>query len=454
MPPTAADDRPTGRPLARLAATLGLGVLLVPALSPGQPPRPAPNLPPAPTGPNLIAFPAGQPPGKNGDKADPRPVLSLAECVAIALERQPALRAARESQQASLAGQRGLNNIGRVGQAVSPDLEVRKEQAARGQIAVAADIQKVHNEVVYDVTRLYYTIVYARQQQQIADDIVAQLEVIIKAAKEQLKLPRPGDINQAKIDVMEIGLAKARGLQGRAATGQRQAYAALREVMAVDRNFPFRVQDEGLPLMSVQVPVTAEDVILMALTRRPEMALAAAGVDAFRLEVYAQARIPFRRSVPTLASGSDIHARQIPQGSREENYRPEAIAPEMPVQLVGSKYDRVCRAMAYSQRAEAVYEKARNLIALEAENGFYTLEQAAARVTATRVGYLASQDLKDRVREQFAEPNSPKDQLLQGYVAASQGESDYVEAVFQYILALAALERITAGGLKPAFPGR
>src|SRR5262249_42839163 len=132
----------------------------------------------------------------------------------------------------------------------------------------------------------------------------------------------------------------------------------------------------------------------------------------------------------------------------------EAIAPEMPVQLVGSKYDRVCRAMAFSQRADAVYEKAHNLITLEAENGFYVLEQAAERVVLARAGFESSQDLKDRVLENFADPKSPKDDLLRGYVVATKGESDYVDAVFQYVLALAALERITAGGVKPAFPGR
>ena len=108
MPPTAA--RGFRRPLARLAATLGLGVLLIPTLSPGQPPLP--DLPPPP-GPNLLAFPAGRPPAKDNGKADPRPVLTVGECVAIALERQPALRAVRDSQQASAAGQKGLNNIGR-----------------------------------------------------------------------------------------------------------------------------------------------------------------------------------------------------------------------------------------------------------------------------------------------------------------------------------------------------
>ena len=60
----------------------------------------------------------------------------------------------------------------------------------------------------------------------------------------------------------------------------------------------------------------------------------------------------------------------------------------------------------------------------------------------------------DRTREGFDNPNAEKDRLMLGYAQAAEGSSEYVEAVFQYLLALAALERVTAGGVKPAFPCR
>lgn len=450
--PSIVVSRSATRITVGVVAALGFTAVLIPAVGRGQPPGDAHA---RSVGPELVSVPVRGEQGKeNAADADNRPRLTLGQCIAIAFERQPSLKAVQASQNSSSAGQTALHNIGRVGQTLSRDLPVRKEQAARGQIATAADIQKVRNEIVYDATRLYYTVIYARQQQQIADDVVFKLVELIRLAEIQIEQKMPGDITRAKIDTMKIGLAKAKTLQLQARTGEQRAYAGLREVMAVDRSFVFRVADDELPLMAQKAPLTVDEVIAMALARRPEMALAAAGVDAFRLEVYAQARIPFRRTVPTFASGSDIHGRPIPQGSRDENYRPEAIAPEMPVQLVGSKYDRVCKAMAHSQRADAVYEKARNLIALEAENGFLTFEQSADRVAIAKDEFLVSMNLKDRVLEQFAEARSPKDQLMQGYVLASQGEADFVDAMYQYILTLAALERITAGGVKPDFPGR
>jgi hypothetical protein len=192
----------------------------------------------------------------------------------------------------------------------------------------------------------------------------------------------------------------------------------------------------------------------MALERRPELALAAAGVDAFRLEVYAQGRLHFRRSVPTLAAGADIHAQEVPMAVRTlKDYRPGAIPPEMPTQLVGTKFDRVCRAMAFSQRAESVYEEARNLVVLEAESAFYDMELARQRLGWAKDKHTYGKSLTTYVDENFKEQRD-KDVMLQLFVAGSRAQSDYIEAVYQYLLTLAAIERVTAGGVCPKFPGR
>jgi outer membrane protein TolC len=443
--------------LCRVAVVLGVVLVLVPERGGGQ--QPAPVAPTVPA-PRLPAVGATIQPPAAGDQPNENakiPELSLGECIAIAVERQPSLKAVQASQRATLAGQQALNNIGRIGSALSPDLPIRKQQSSRGVVAAAADVQKIHNEVVHDVTRLYYTVVYARQQEQLAEDVVAQIEAFVKIAEEQLKSRNPGDMTKAKLNAMVIGQSKAKRLQATAQIGVKQAEAALREVMAVqDGTFPFRVKDQELPVMAQNVELTRQMVVDMALCRRPELALAAAGADAFRLEVYAQGKIPFRRAVPTLASGSDIHDRLLPPGSRDpgREYRPEPIPPSMPPQLVGNKTDRVARAMEYSQRADAVYEKARNLMILEAENTYFTFELGGKRVAAAKTAFDAAKDQMERIREGFDNPKAAKDQLLMAYGQAAEAQSEYIEAVYQYLLALAALERVTAGGVRPAFPGR
>lgn len=435
----------------RMTAALGLAVCAVPAA--GQ--QPAPTLPtiPAPGVPVPTAARQQPLPEPKTDVAR----LTLGECIAIAVEKQPALRAVRSSQDATNTGQRALNNIGRIGSLLSPDLPIRKQQSERGVIAAAADVQKLHNELVQDVTRLYYTVVYVRQQEEFANRVVAKMQEFIQIAKDLLESTTPGDMTPLKLHLMKLGLADTLILQAKANAGVKQAEAALREAMSVqDCGFEFRVADEELPIMAQNVTLTKEQVVEMALARRPELALAAAGADAFRLEVYAQGALRFRRAVPTLGSASDIHSRLLPPGSRDpdKDYRPEPIPPEMPPQVVGSKQDRVDRVLAYSHRADAVFEKARNLIILEAEKSFYDYERASKQLSASKEANDEAMKALDLISKQFSEPKAPKDLLLMGFAKSSQAIANHFESTFNYLQTLAALERVTAGGVRPAFKGR
>jgi hypothetical protein len=386
------------------------------------------------------------------------PELSLGECIAIALERQPSLKAAHASQATSETGYRALMNFGTVGTIISPDLEIRKQQAQRGLAASAGEYQKAHNEVIQDVTRMYYTAVYAKQQGVIANDMVGVLERLVDLIRKILDSKTPpeqlGGLDTRKLRVVEMGVITAKKLRLKATEGRKQALAALRQVMAVDESsFPFRVKDFELPIMAQQVPITKALVVEQALCRRPELALAAAGVDVFRLEVYAQGKIPFKRVVPTFASGADLHSRDIPQAIRTKEYRPGGIIPEMPTQLVGSKYDRVARAMNFCQKAEAVFESAHSLVTLEAENAFFEFELANENLILAKEQLDLAFDFLKRTHEQ-AESTKDKTVIVQAEITVAKVQSDYVEAVFDHLLSLAALERITAGGIRPAFPGR
>ena len=391
-------------------------------------------------------------------KSDGGPELSLGECVTIALQRQPALRAVLESTAAVEAGYKALINTGTAATLVSPDLDVRKQQAMRGRMATSAEYQKLHNEVVQDVTRLYYTAVYAQQQHELATRFVARLDTLIQITDEYLKTApaaelKESGLNTLKLQLMKKGLGDARRLQAEARFGREKALAGLREVMAVDaRTFPFQIKDKALPVMSRNA-LTRDRVAELALDRRPELVLAAAGVDAFRLEVYAQGKIPFKRVAPTLALGTDIHAKEIPAPNRGTDYRPGGILPEMPPQLVGSKYDRVCRAMAFARRAEALYDKARNLILLEAETAYIDFALASEQLAIATEQFELSKQMQKQARD-AAEVTKAKDQLVLVEMQAAQAQSGYFEAVHKYLLALAALERVTAGGIWSDFPER
>lgn len=454
----------------------GLILSLQTAGAAGEPPAVSPALAvtptiPAPQAPtthhirfqNLVPIVADK--DKNGKVEMPPvvvetgPFMSLGECVAVALERQPSLKAALASSAATERGYHALLQLGTPATLLSPDLEIRKQQAQRGLAASAAEYQKAHNEIVQDVTRLYYSAVYAKQAETVASHLGSQLEELTKLAWEILKNepdPKKLDgLNRGKILAMEIGIREVHQRQAEARIGRQQALAALRQVMAVDeKTFPFRVKDTELPLMAQKVPITKDLVVEQALCRRPELAMASAGVDAFRLEVYAQGKIPFKRKVPTFGSGADIHSKDIPQAIRTtKEYRPGGVSLELPPQLIGSKFDRVCRAMAFSQRADAVFESARSLVTLEAENGYFEFEFATEKLKFQKEKLDLALDIQKSAQEN-AQNIKDKSVIVQAEVLAARSQADYLESVLQHLLSLSALERITAGGIQPAFPGR
>ncbi|MDY3551110.1 TolC family protein [Gemmata sp. JC717] len=445
----------------RLAAGFLPLTVMLGAASARQPVLPTvPQPVPAPRGHAVLAqVPLPAPVPVEAARGEAGPELSLGECVSIALARQPSLRAVLESTAAVEIGYKSLSNFGTAATLFSPDVDVRKQQAKRGLMATSAEYQKLHNELVQDVTRMYYTAVYAKQQQELANRVVLRLDNLIEIGREYLKTApaqelKESGFNTLKLQMMENGLYEAKKLQIDARIGRERALAGLRELMAVDaRTFPFRIKDQALPVMVQEVPLTMTRVAELALERRPELVLAAAGVDAFRLEVYAQGKIPFKRATRTFVSGADIHAKEIPATNRGADYRPGGIIPEMPPQLVGSKYDRVCRAMAFAQRAEAVYDKARNLILLEAETAYLDFDQAARRLEIATEQFALSKRIQEQARA-VAEFTKSKDQLVLAEVEASRAQSGYFEAVHRYLLALAALERVTAGGIWPKFPDR
>jgi outer membrane protein TolC len=244
------------------------------------------------------------------------------------------------------------------------------------------------------------------------------------------------------IDLLQLRLVEA-------STGVDRALAALREAMGVRYDTPLPLVLEDFPPADREVD--RETIVQMALTRRGEMAQAGAAAALAELEVCAQntgCLVPFKF---TFAAAADIHSRQIPQGQTNGAYRPAATGIEMPTTLVGHKADRVARAREFSNRAGAVVEKTHNLVALEAEDAFYKWKATDAQVKTLRESTAKSTKLADLITRDFDNGKVSGEDYLRARTLEDQTQSQYNEAVFHYTLALAALERVTAGGFVPSY---
>lgn len=377
------------------------------------------------------------------------PVYGVAECIQIAYERQPALAAARASLQAKQAARDGLSQP-RLLYLFAPDINLRRQQSCKGVSAATAELMQAEHDTAYAVTRTYYTAIYARLQYDVAAGMVSKLQLDRADLKRLVDAADP-NYTAPMLDRLDIAIGLAQAKQQEADEGMRRALAALREAMGMGLECSsFQLADLSLP--DPYIKIEKCDIINLALSRRGEMMQVLMAADVVRLEIDAQGRHWLRPLVGTFASGADIHATQVPPGIRNGDYRPGAVGPEMPVNLAGPRSARVEQARAYSDRADAVVNKTRELVALEAEDAYYKWEESSRKVGFTRD---ASNKAKKYVRQLEEDKAagakiSPED-LTTNRILAAQASVAFNEAMFYQVLALANLERITAGGFSAGF---
>jgi hypothetical protein len=384
-------------------------------------------------------------------------VLNLAECLQIGYDKQPSLVAARASLAAAQDQQTALDNLARspAGLLV-PDLAIRRQQACIGVEIAEASVRQTEQQVKYNITRLYYTVVYARAQLQVADEVAQVFGLYQGLVGDAIKQKgAPKDWTSATVDRLVVYRGLAENKKEEAADGINRALSALKEAMGSCEDID--IQAKELPELSARL-VKCE-IVAMADALRPELVMAAKFVDLTNLEVEAQGKHRMPGQIATFAQAGDIHARQIPQDRSNADYHPGGIPPEMPATLVGSRTMRMERAKDFSARAAAVSEKTRKLIILEAENAYFEANELRNRIegptdptTGKRIG-----GLRDAARAggRMVE-ETPKDvaglqkvkieDLLTNLVLGSQARGQYNEALWRSILALASLERVTAGG--------
>lgn len=377
--------------------------------------------------------------------------LTLAECLRIALEQQPALAAQRASLAAAEEGYRGALQV-KVPVFLARDLPLRRKQACLGVTIAAAGLNQAEWQTLYAVTRTYFGIVYARLQLRVLDDLVNSLRFYEERVRDLVaKGESPKDWTTSTVDKITIYLQLAEGRRAEALRGIDRATAALREAIGLPPETPVRIAEETLPVP--KVTPNRDEIVALALARRGEMAQVVTAASVAELEVEAQGKSCWPLA-STFASAADIHAHPVPQGISNHEYRPGATGLEMPPNLGGPRASRVEHARDLSARAAAVVDKTRNLIALEAEDMYYKWEEASRRVPQSQAAEQAGSRLAKNTREDFRAAQRVKiEDILTNEALAAQAAAAYNEALYNLVVAVADLQRVTAGGFDAGFGG-
>jgi len=387
--------------------------------------------------------------------------MTLDQCLELGFRHQPAIDAARASLNAAITGQNSLNRL-LIPRLFTPDYRIRKEQACHGVTIAGAGLTQAEWETRYSITRNFYTVQYIRAQERVVTDVLNNLDIGLKRAKKLYESGDP-DVRITKIDLetIQIQFGIVKGKLSQVKNGNQKAFAALREAMGLGHDYPLEIAAVDLPKAYEVTKVKTKDgeenvynpvfnlserkseLITSALANRPELAQAATANRITSLEVQAQLKKRGWRHM-TFAMASDIHAKQIPQGIFNNEYRPGAIGLEMPPMLVGRMNDRAQRASDYDQRANAVVEKTTNLVTLDVEAQFLKWQEAAEEIKEFMEILPIAVALPDKVQKL-----QPKDftgpALVQANVTSVMVRTQLNDALHMHALALVGLERATAG---------
>jgi outer membrane protein TolC len=372
----------------------------------------------------------------------PSQTLDLATCIHLALERQPRIAAQQATLTASQDGREALEKL-HFPAGLDPEIPVRRRQAALGVTAAAAGLEQDQRDAAYAVARTYFTVLYAREQERIARGVVDRNGATRDAAQRGLDAGA-ADLTSADVNRATVyqRLAETRRIQ--ATSGVKRALAALKEAIGLEPECLLDVPPGRLPEPDVRP--NRDEVVVSALARRGEMIQAGIFAQVVCLEIEAQGTSVLQR-MQTFAAGTDIHARPVPQGVRSSEYRPGAVAPEMPGLLAGNRSERVQHTRALYARAGAMVATTRNLIALEADDAFLRWEEASQQADAARGAADSGDKLANEQNRDFIAGLKVKvDEVVNAQVVAAMARSQYNEFLYQQVLALADLERVTAGG--------
>jgi outer membrane protein TolC len=374
------------------------------------------------------------------------PVLNLADCLHLGRCNQPSIRAGQASLGAAQQARSALNDLGILAR-FSRELPYRKDQACHGIAARSANLRQVYRDVDASVARLYYAVIYAREQKKVAESIVARLKAVVANGQTLLgKEGAPADLNPFQITKAKGYLAISEARVFEADRGLSRATSALREAMGFGPELQFQVAEDKLPA-PVQ-GIDRDQILQLAMSCRGEVEMAQHGAAVTCLEIQAQMAV-YRKKRMTAAGPGDVHANPVPTGSFGDDYKPGAIGLDYPSFFVGPRDDRVKRACEINERAGAAAEKSRILVALEADDAWLKWDESIKKIARFTESVKEEKDAADKAEQALVSgvSQSYRD-VLEMMVLAAQSQAHLNEALYNHAVALTDLERATGG----AFP--
>lgn len=344
---------------------------------------------------------------------------------------------------------------------ISGSIRAAISQAQFSEIANRIDVNRSRNDVVYNVRNAFFQALRAQGTLVVAEDSVANTEARLRDAQATLAA---GTGTQFDVLTAQRDVSDARGQLVAARANVTVALGQLKQTMGIDVSTPISVSDAGAvedpgAEGSVPAPPRNEDyhtarnevdlgseyqtLVAEAVQNRPEILEQNAAVAAAQKGVqYAR-----RSQLPQLSVSAGYSAFPNYAGFSPANQSTIGIGLSIPIYDGGLARARVREARATQAQVEIDRRSAIDQVTLDVQQAYVNEVQARERVRVATLGVTTAREafrlaqLRSRAGVSAVQGQSPQIELSNAQVSLTQAETNRVNALYDYNVARAALDR-------------
>ncbi|MBO0931499.1 efflux RND transporter permease subunit [Fibrella aquatilis] len=312
-------------------------------------------------------------------------------------------------------------------------------QAEAGVRVAEAQTAQARQTLVAEIRKAYYQVLIAEEARDIARQAIRRAEVSLAETRQLARLGMATDADTLQAFVQT---ENHRPDVEKAASGLRTAQTLLTYLIGAEYNTPVHLTDRLTPnLNSVPDLSTA---YAEALARRPDLGTLAAQVAASRLQI--EAAVQATR--PTLAfSGQYTLSPQANDFNFSRYFWPQqsfvGLTLSVPIYAGGRHDARIQQARIAQQQAEAQQAQVRRQVATEVQSALAQVQDARRRIDSQVRTVGAAERSYALINSRYQKGLAKRTDLAEADFALRQAQTNRVQAVYDYLVAVSELERVT-----------
>lgn len=305
-----------------------------------------------------------------------------------------------------------------------------------------AMLERLKQQIVFGVRQAYYQVLLAQAGMEVAERAAAQATENLRVARARVVAGVSPRFDEIQADV---ALATARQTQVRARNAIAQASQGLNALLNLPLNTPLLLKD---PFVVEPVRTGLEALIAKALETRPELA----EVRARQAAAQAAVQLAESGAKPTVAlsaapSYSNTTGALFAGGSGAFNWS-ITLAATLNLFDGGITQEKVREAQLRLEQLQALEAQQRQSIELEVRQAFLNLQSAQEELTGADALVTQANEALRIASVRFQAGVGTNLEVLSAQASSSQAEGSKAQALFNYSVARAGLERAIGGAVQ------